>query len=86
MKGTTNGKKMKYITEKDFEIFDENRRLYDEHIRLEEEWLDQVKRHHNGEMSYEDTYPKFEESLNAYNKWKEFHDKNLDILLAKVRE
>lgn len=77
---------MRYITEKDFDIFDENKRLYDEHIRLNQEWLDLVKRHYKGKMSYEDTRPKFEESLKAFYKWQEHHNKNASILLAKVQK
>lgn len=57
---------MRYMVEKDF---DECTRLFDEHIKLNKEWLNQVKRHYNGEITYEETRPQFEASIEAYNKW-----------------
>lgn len=77
---------MRYITEKDLVVFDEYSRLLDDHIRLNKEWKELVQRHYNGEMSYEDTRPKFEESLEAFYRWEEFRKKNTAILLAQVQK
>lgn len=72
---------MRYVTKEDIKIFDESFKLREEMDRLHKEWLEQVKKHHRGEMSYKDTKPKYDEYIEAGDKWKKFNQENAEILM-----
>lgn len=76
---------MRYISEEDMPIFHEATRLREEAERLHVEWVSQVQKSYTGEISYNDTKPKFDEYLEAFNKWKQFQEQHAAILLAKIQ-
>lgn len=45
----------------------------------------EVERLHQGLIKYEDSKPLFDTYLEAHNKWKEYFDTNVDVLLAQKK-
>ena len=73
---------MKYLKDKDLEIFDKEDRLRKKAEKLEKEWEELVRVSRN-ESEYEATRPKFDEYVKATNEWLDFLYKNGKSLLAR---
>ncbi|CZI00855.1 TPA: hypothetical protein ACG4S2_001032 [Legionella pneumophila] len=74
---------VRFITEEDLEVFEQERELDDAAREAEQRWLEEVKKSHQGEIEYDDTYPLYEEYIKLHNKWCKFYDEHANILLGQ---
>ncbi|MBA2657038.1 MAG: hypothetical protein H0U70_08660 [Tatlockia sp.] len=74
---------MKELRKDDLKIFKEEQKLHTKWRDLQRDWLEEVKKSHDGEVSYHDTEHKHGQYLTAYHDWEKFHQENVHILLAK---
>lgn len=75
---------MRYITENDLKIFEEEEHLDKKVREASEAWLKEVKRSYKGEIKYENTRPLFDRYIDAQSEWKKYSDEHADILLAQL--
>ncbi|MBA3535788.1 MAG: hypothetical protein H0T84_04135 [Tatlockia sp.] len=76
---------MKQITEDDLKIFKEEHKLHAKWRNLERDWLEEVKKSHQGAIRYEDTKSKLHQYKAAFSEWQKFHHENAHVLLAEVQ-
>ena len=74
---------MRYITENDLKIFEEEEQLDKDARAAKQVWLNEVKKSYNGEMKYDETKPSFDLYIEAHNKWKIFFE-SYDAIIMPV--
>ncbi|MBA2709329.1 MAG: hypothetical protein H0U57_01865 [Tatlockia sp.] len=75
---------MKAITEDDLKIFSEEHKLHAKWRDLERDWLEEVKKSHQGSLPYEATHAKLKKYKEAFHNWQKFHNEYANILLAEA--
>ncbi len=76
---------MKEITEDDLKIFKEEHKLHAKWRDLQRDWLEEVKKSHQGIIRYEETKAKLKKYKEAFHDWKKFHDEYANVLLAEAQ-
>lgn len=74
---------MKELRKEDLSVFKEEQKLHSKWRDLQRDWLEDVKKAHDGLIPYQETRHKHSQYLAAFHDWETFHKEFANILLAK---